>query len=85
MAIGDRVRQGIQQWVQDATEDAQNLINMVVHRIQYGSPPLIDPSEDAMVSTRAALDAKQERIRRRRMLLGLPYEPWNGVGGKGGK
>lgn len=83
MAIGDRFRNGIREWTNEAERNAKNLLDTVSHRVQFGSPPLLDPSEEAATSSFAAMQAKQDRIRRRRKLLGLPYEDWNGVGNVG--
>lgn len=87
VALGDggirkRVNDAVNSYSRDLQQDVNNIMDMVYHRIMYGSPPLLIPSEDAAVSPRASLDAHQERIRRRRQLLGLPYEEWKGIGGK---
>ena len=87
MGIGNidirrRVNDGIDGYMQELQKNANSVIDMVEHRIKFGSPPLLVPSEDTAVSPRAALDAHQQRIKRRRQLLGLPYEEWRGIGGK---
>ncbi len=81
--VGEILRDRISAWVKSAAGDATGVVEMVTHRVTHGSPPLLSPSEDLALSARATLDAKQERIRRRRMLLGLPFEEWRGPGGKG--
>ena len=83
MAIGDRLRNGVDEWTKEARRNAQSILDTMSHRVQFGSPPLLDPSEDVAASSFAAMQAKQDRIRRRRKLLGLPYEDWNGVGNVG--
>ncbi len=81
--VGEILRDRIATWTKMMAEDANNLVQMAAHRVTHGSPPLLSPTEDLAVSARASLDAHQQRIRRRRGLLGLPYEEWRGPGGKG--
>lgn len=63
-------------FVDEVKEDVNAAIEVVLHRAQYGSPPLLAPSEDSGVSPMVALKQKQRRIQRRRTLLGLPYQEW---------
>jgi hypothetical protein len=83
LAIGDRLRNGVTNWTSEAERNVRNVIDTVSHRVQFGSPPLLDPSDEVAASSFAAMQAKQDRIRRRRKLLGLPYEDWPGVGNVG--
>ncbi|MGI0070508.1 MAG: hypothetical protein ACRECT_00270 [Thermoplasmata archaeon] len=75
---GERVRA----WTDQVRADARGLVAAVRHRVQFGDPPLLVPAEDAGVSTLALLDAKRQRIRRRRALLGLDYEEYSGPGAR---
>ena len=76
--IGGMVDRFKSAYVDDVKKDVGNAIDIVVHRIEFGSPILLDESEDLTVSPAIALSLKQERIRRRRLLLGLKWEPWQG-------
>lgn len=56
---------------------AGNLVDVFLHRMQYGSPPLVMgsigvPPFGAMLP----LPIKQARIRRRREALGIAYQPY---------
>jgi hypothetical protein len=74
--IGDGTR--LRAFVDEIKKDVDGAASVVMHRINYGSPPLFDESEDVTVSPIVSLSQKQKRIQRRRALLGLPYEPWTG-------
>jgi hypothetical protein len=63
-------------WVNRARQDVKTVVDTAQHRMDYGSPPLLDPSEDVGLSPNVSLSAKQERIFRRRELLGLENEPY---------
>ena len=60
----------------EVRSDVNDLVSLVMHRVQFGSPPLLAPTEDTGVSPMVSMLQKQKRIQRRRDLLGLPYEPW---------
>ncbi len=76
--VGERVRA----WTEQLRRDVRGLGEAVQHRIEYGDPPLLNPSEDAGVSPLVSLDAKRQRIKRRRALLGLDYAEYHGPGGR---
>ena len=63
-------------FVDEVRSDVDDVVQLVMHRIQFGSPPLLAPTEDTGVSPMVSMTQKQKRIQRRRDLLGLPYEPW---------
>ena len=76
--VGERVKA----WTDQFRKDARGLADAVEHRIQFGDPPLLNPSEDLGISPLAALEAKRQRIKRRRALLDLPYESYSGSVGR---
>lgn len=76
--VGER----IQAWVGQLRADARSITDAVSHRARLGDPPLLAPAEDLGVNALALNDAKRQRIRRRRALLGLDYEEFSGVGTK---
>ena len=81
--VANNMRNRLKTWKDETVGDFRNIGNMVMHRIEYGSPPVVDIANDAVLSARTTLDAKQARIQRRRQLLGMKYEPWNGeIGSK---
>lgn len=64
------------EYIDQVRKDVDGMAKKVLHRVRYGSPPLMVESEDLAISPIAALAAKQARIRRRRILFGLPFEEW---------
>jgi len=78
--IGDRLRSGASEvFATEVRSDVNDLVKVVMHRIQYGSPPLLGASDELGVSDVLVMQQKQKRIQRRRSLLGLPYQPWQGA------
>lgn len=67
--VGERFKA----WREQLRADVRAIGDTVRSRIEYGDPPLLNPSEDLGVSPRLSLDAKRQRIRRRRAFLGLDF------------
>jgi len=69
-------RETVPQLLDEVRSDVDRIADMVVHRIKYGSPPLLDPSEDLGLPSGLAMFFKGKRIERRRKFLGLEYREW---------
>ena len=56
---------------------ANNLVTTLHHRIEYGSPTMVNMGFGVIfASAYAPPQLRQDRIRRRRQLIGLKYEHW---------
>lgn len=56
---------------------ANNVVGMVHHRAEYGSPIMMGFGAGIMFAfTSVPRELRQDRIRRRRELIGLKYEHW---------
>ena len=70
---GERVRA----FADTVRADVRGVVDMVQHRIHKGSPVLLAPLQDVGVSSSILSNQAQERIKRRRALLGLDYEEFS--------
>lgn len=60
------------------TTSANNIVSTLRHRIEYGSPTMLNFGVGVMIaSAYAPPQLRQDRIRRRRELIGLKYEHWD--------
>ena len=74
--VGERIRA----WAGEVRRDARGIVDAVEHRVQYGDPPIFTPGDDLGLSAFAMLQAKKQRIRRRRALVGIEYREFHGPG-----
>ena len=66
----------MQEYYRAKREQMANLMNMVFHRIEYGSPILLKPADDLGIPPDLSNDFRLQSIKLRRKLLGLPYKEW---------
>jgi hypothetical protein len=78
LTMSEPVRARLRAWADRAEGDARAVVDTVRHRARYGSPPLTLGGDEIALAPGLLGDAKQERIFRRRALLGLESRPWEG-------
>lgn len=67
----------LQEYWREKREQFSQIANMVFHRIEYGSPILLQPADDLGIPPTLSMRFRQESIKLRRKVLGLPYKEWS--------
>ncbi len=66
----------LQEYWREKREQMAEITDMIFHRLEYGSPILLQPGDDLGISPDQSMKIRQEAIKLRRKILGLPYEEW---------